>query len=210
MNDGVSSPFVTTTAAIVLAAGSSSRLGSPKQLVELDGRPMLETVVAAVAAWPVDEVVVVLGSAAEEILEAVDLGDATVVVNEGWDEGIASSIRVGLDVLTRDPSWERVFIVLGDQPRIPTDIPERLLTVAEDSHRPAVVPVYRYERGNPVLFERSLWPRLMTLEGDSGAAALLRTHPDWVEEVRFDHLPPRDVDTSSDVADLRRGSRGSA
>lgn len=209
MTDGVSSPHVTTAAAIVLAAGSSSRLGSPKQLVDLDGRPLLEAVVGAVVAWPVGEVLVVLGSGAEQILDAVDFADATVVINEGWEEGIASSIRVGLDVLTREPSWERVFIVLGDQPRIPAEIPERLLAVAEDAYHPAVVPVYRYERGNPVLFERSLWPRLMTLEGDSGASALLRTHPEWVEEVRFDHLPPRDVDTPSDVADLRRGPRGS-
>lgn len=198
---------MSTTAAIVLAAGASTRLGSPKQLVELDGRPLLESVVAAVHEWPVDLVIVVLGASADEILDSVDLGEAMVIVNEGWDEGIASSIRVGLDVLTREPGWERAFIVMGDQPRIPPEVPERMLAVAEDSSRPAVVPVYRYERGNPVLFDRSLWPRLMTLEGDGGASGLMRTHQEWVEEVRFDHLPPRDVDTQSDVADLRRGFR---
>jgi molybdenum cofactor cytidylyltransferase len=198
---------VSTTAAIVLAAGSSSRLGTPKQLVDLDGRPMLEAVVAATSSWPVDTVVVVLGSGADAIIESVDVGAAVVVINEGWVEGIASSIRVGLDVLTREPGWERAFIVLGDQPAIPDEVPEGLLEAMEFSGRPAAVPVYRYERGNPVLFDRGLWPRLMTLEGDSGAAALLRTHPEWVEEVRFDHLPPRDIDTESDVADLRRGFR---
>lgn len=198
---------MSTTAAIVLAAGASSRLGTTKQLVDVGGRPMLESVVAAAASWPVDTVVVVLGSGADEILEAVDLGEAVVVVNEGWDEGIASSIRVGLDVLSREPGWERAFIVLGDQPAIPGEVPERLLEAMEYSGRPAAVPVYRYERGNPVLFDRGLWPRLMTLEGDTGAAALLRTHPEWVEEVRFDQLPPRDIDTSDDVADLNRGFR---
>ena len=198
---------MSTTAAIVLAAGSSSRLGTPKQLVDLGGRPLLESVVAAVSTWPVGRVVVVLGSGADDILESVDLGDAVVVVNDGWEEGIASSIRVGLDVLTRDPGWERVFMVLGDQPAIPDDVPQRLLDGMEDSGRPAAVPVYRYERGNPVLFDRGLWPRLMTLEGDSGAAGLLRTHPEWVQEVRFDQLPPPDVDTPADVADLQRGFR---
>ena len=168
---------------------------------------MLESIVSAVAAWPVGTVIVVLGSGADDIVGSVDLGDAVVVVNEGWDEGIASSIRVGLDVLTRDPAWERVFMVLGDQPTIPDDVPVRLLDAMEESGRPAAVPVYRYERGNPVLFDRGLWPRLMTLEGDSGAAALLRTHPEWVEEVRFDWLPPRDIDTPADVADLSRGNR---
>jgi molybdenum cofactor cytidylyltransferase len=171
---------------------------------------MLEAVVDSVTHWPVELVVVVLGASAEEILEAVDLGESVVAINEGWAEGIGSSIRVGFDVLTRDPVWERAFIVLGDQPRIPQDVPERLLAVALDASRPAIVPVYRYERGNPVLFDRSLWPRLMTLEGDVGASVLLRTHDDWVEEVRFDHLPPRDIDTASDVADLHRGVRGTA
>jgi molybdenum cofactor cytidylyltransferase len=198
---------VSTTAAIVLAAGSSSRLGSPKQLVDIGGRPLLESVVAAVGGWGVGIVVVVLGSGADEILESVDFGDALAVVNEGWEEGIASSIRVGLDVLTRDPVWERVFVVLGDQPRIPDDVPLGLMDALEESARPAAVPVYRYERGNPVLFDRGLWPRLMTLEGDTGASGLLLAHPEWVQEVRFDHLPPRDVDTRSDVAELQRGSR---
>lgn len=204
---GLSSSDVSTIAAIVLAAGSSSRLGSPKQLVDLEGRPLLESIVADVHEWPVDLVIVVLGSGADEILDAVDFGEAMIVINEGWDEGIASSIRVGLDVLTRDPGWERAFVVLGDQPSIPAGVPARLLAVAEDSSRPVTAPVYRYERGNPVLFERSMWPRLMTLEGDTGASALLRTHPEWVEDVRFDQLPPRDVDTIADVADLKRGFR---
>lgn len=168
---------------------------------------MLESVVASVAAWPVGLVVVVLGANAEEILESVDLAEAVVAINEGWDEGIASSLRVGLDVVSREPSWESVFVVLGDQPRIPPEVPGRLVEALSDSGRPAVVPVYRYERGNPVLFARSLWPRLMTLEGDAGAAGLLAAHREWVEEVRFDHLPPRDVDTAADVADLRRGTR---
>jgi molybdenum cofactor cytidylyltransferase len=200
---------VSGTAAIVLAAGSSSRLGSPKQLVDVGGRPMLESIVASVSEWPVEVVVVVLGSGADEVLEAVDFGDALVAVNDGWEEGIASSIRVGLDVLTRDPAWERVFVVLGDQPSIPDEVPVRLLEAMEASGRPAAAPVYRYDRGNPVLFDRGLWPRLMTLEGDAGASALLRTHPEWVEEVRFDQLPPRDIDTASDVADLHRGFRSS-
>lgn len=201
---------MSTTAAVVLAAGASERLGTPKQLVDWNGRPLLEGVVRAVAEWPVDVVVVVLGASAEEILERVDLDDAVVAINEGWAEGMASSIRVAFDILTRDRAITRAFVVLGDQPRIPVEVPERLLAVAQDATRPAIVPVYRYERGNPVLFDRSLWPRLMTLEGDAGASALLRTHHEWVEEVRFDQLAPRDIDTPSDVADLQRGQHSGA
>jgi molybdenum cofactor cytidylyltransferase len=191
-----------STAALVLAAGGSRRLGSPKQLVAWRGRPLLEGVLGAVAGWPVDEVVVVLGAYEEEILSSVDFRDAVVVLNPDWEEGVASSIRVGLDVLTRDPRFDRTFVALGDQPQIPDGVPASLLAAMAESGRPAAVPKYRYERANPVLFHRSLWPRLMSLEGDAGAARLLQTHPEWVEEVWIDHVPPRDVDTQHDVADL--------
>ena len=197
--------MVSTTAAVVLAGGASRRLGQPKQLVRWRDRPLLEHVVKGVVEWPVNLVVVVLGHSAEQVLEEVDFGSALVAINEGWEEGIASSLRVGLDVLARDPRVDLTFVALGDQPGIPAEVPGLLLAAAAESPRPALVPLYRYERGNPVLFRRMLWERLMTLEGDHGAAELLRAHADWVEEVRVDHAPPRDIDTASDVADLLAG-----
>jgi molybdenum cofactor cytidylyltransferase len=171
----------------------------PKQLVDWGGRPLLQHVVAAVATWPVGGVAVVLGAHAEEILDQVDFGPALVVVNPGWEEGIASSLRVGLDLLSRDSREEAAFIALGDQPQIPADVPAALLAGAEESGRPAVVPVYRYQRGNPVLVARSLWARLMSLQGDVGAAVMLQAHPAWVYEVRFDHSPPADIDLPTDI-----------
>jgi molybdenum cofactor cytidylyltransferase len=189
-------------AALVLAAGSSDRLGRPKQLVPFEGRPLLEHVIGMVRSWPVDEMVVVLGAHAEEVLEAVDFGDATVAINEGWQEGVASSLRVGLDILSRRPRITHVLVALGDQPEVPEEVPGALIAAAEMARRPALVPVYRFDRANPVLFERSLWERLMALEGDAGASGFLKAHPNLVEEVRFQHLPPRDIDTESDVADL--------
>ncbi len=69
--------------------------------------------------------------------------------------------------------------------------------------RQAIVPKYRYVWGNPVLVERSLWPRLMSLEGDEGAKGLLQAHPDWVHEVWFEMRPPRDIDTRADFDELR-------
>ena len=197
--------MASTTAAVVLAGGGSRRLGYPKQLIRLRDRPLLEHVARSVLNWPVDLVVVVLGASAEEIIDAVDFGDAVVAINDDWEEGIASSLRVGLDVLSRDPHIDLAFVVLGDQPGIPPDVPAVLLQAASSSPRLAIAPVYRYERSHPVLFRRQLWERLMTLEGDQGAAALLKAHPDWVEEVRVDHLPPKDIDTADDVADLTAG-----
>lgn len=193
------------TIALVLAAGASRRLGRPKQLIDWRGAPLLQRVVDAVAAWPVDGVAVVLGAYEEEILAAVVFGEALVVLNPEWEEGIASSLRVGLDAVARDGRAERVFVVLGDQPGIPPEVPEGLLEGMERSGKPAVIPKYRYQRGNPVLVSRFLWPRLMSLEGDAGAARLLQAHPEWVHEVRFDHPLPRDVDTPQDLGDLLGG-----
>jgi len=196
---------MTPTSALVLAAGGSSRLGQPKQLLEWKGKPLLAHVVDAVRTWPVESVAVVLGAFEAEILDAVDLEDLLVVVNLEWEEGIASSLRVGLDALSRETRSERAFIVLGDQPRIPAEVPAGLAAAMDASGKPAAVPKYRYQRANPVLVDRFLWSRLMSLEGDAGAARLLQAHPEWVEEVRFDHPVPRDIDTPGDAADLQSG-----
>lgn len=179
-------------------------MSRPKQLLDWGGRPLLQHVLELVTSWPVRGVAVVLGAYAEEILDRVDFGSALVAVNPGWEEGIASSLRVGLDLLARESKDDAAFIVLADQPQIPPDVPAALLSGAEESGRPAVVPVYRYQRGNPVLAARSLWPRLMSLEGDAGAAALLQAHPAWVHEVRFDHPAPADIDFPADIHNFPR------
>lgn len=190
-------------AVLLLAAGGSTRLGRPKQLVDWGGQPLLSHAIAEVSAWPAERIVVVIGSAAEEVLEAVDFGSAEVVVNPEWDEGLASSLRVGLDVLSRDARIDAAFVALADQPAVEETVPDRLLAAYQATRRLVVVPKYRYARGNPVLLDRQLWPRLMSLSGDEGGRRLFQAHPDWVEEVWFDTLPPRDVDTEADLRELR-------
>jgi molybdenum cofactor cytidylyltransferase len=189
--------------ALILAAGPSTRLGRPKQLLPWGGPTLLGRVVAQTLMWPVNSVWVVLGNRYEEILEAVDFGEAGVIENPEWEEGMASSMRVGLDAASRDRSTEAALIVMGDQPGIDPDVVAALLDHHQSSDALAIVPKYRYVRGHPVLVARALWPRLMSLEGDQGARNLLQAHPDWVEEVFFEQLAPRDVDTSDDVTDLQ-------
>jgi molybdenum cofactor cytidylyltransferase len=190
-------------AALILAAGASSRMGESKQLLDWGGRPLLGHILEQARAWPVDQLVVVLGSEAETILDRVDLGQAVVVLNPEWREGQASSLRAGLAALEREVRMEAAFIVLGDQPEVDPAVLSALMEAYRRSGRWAVVPKYRYTRGHPVLVDRALWPRLMSLRGDEGARRLLQAHPEWVEEVRFDQLPPRDVDTPLDAAELR-------
>jgi molybdenum cofactor cytidylyltransferase len=192
-----------SVAALVLAAGSSSRLGRPKQLEEWGATNLLSHIVAATALFPVDEVWVVLGSGIDDVLASVDLGDAGVVENPEWEEGIASSIRVGLDALLQSSRCDVALIVLGDQPNVSPEVVEELLISHQKSDLPVTLPKYRYSRGNPVAVDRSLWPRLMSLEGDDGAQRLWQAHPEWVNEVWFAELAPRDVDTEADVVEMR-------
>jgi molybdenum cofactor cytidylyltransferase len=192
-----------TMAALVLAAGGSSRLGRPKQLEPWGEVTLLGRVVEAVRTYPVDETWVVLGAAFDEILETVDLESFSVVENPEWEEGIASSLRVGLDALTQLSRADAALIVIGDQPEVDPEVVTALLEVFDRGRAPVVVPKYRYAWGNPVVVDRSLWPRLMSLEGDDGAMRLFRAHPEWVEEVWFEQLPPRDVDTDADIDELR-------
>lgn len=191
------------TAAIVLAAGGSQRLGRPKQLEPWGPKNLLSYVVQTTSSFPVDEVWVVLGHDWERILEESDLGDSGVIENPEWEEGIASSIRVGFDALTRLSKCDRALIVIGDQPDVPKEIVEALMESHESAGKPVTVPKYRYSWGNPVVVDRSLWPRLMSLDGDDGAKRLWQAHPEWVNEVWFAEVAPRDVDTEDDISELR-------
>ncbi|MDP9493604.1 MAG: nucleotidyltransferase family protein [Actinomycetota bacterium] len=190
-------------AAVILAAGRSRRLGRPKQLEPWGDTNLLGHVVARTNEFPVEEVWVVVGYESDRILAEVDLGEAGVVENPEWEEGIASSIRVGLDALTRLSRCDQALIVLGDQPAVPVQVVDELLASHARADRPVSVPKYRYTSGNPVLVDRLLWPRLMSLEGDEGAGRLWQAHPEWVNEVWFSDLAPRDVDTERDVVDMR-------
>ncbi len=192
-----------STAAVVLAAGGSRRLGRTKQLEPWGRSNLLSHVVSRTFEFPVDEVWVVLGHEADQILDDTDLGEAYVVENLEWEEGIASSLRVALDALTRLSRCDQALIVIGDQPEVPADTVSELLESHARSGKPVSIPKYRYSWGNPVVVHRSLWPRLMSLEGDEGAKRLWQAHPEWVNEVWFSDSAPRDVDTEDDVRELK-------
>lgn len=192
-----------STAAVVLAAGGSSRLGRTKQLEPWGDSNLISHVVSRTSEFPVDEVWVILGHDSERILAESDLGDAYVVENLEWEEGIASSLRVALDALTRLSRCERALVVIGDQPDIPVEVVEELLVSHRRSGKQVTIPKYRYSWGNPVVVDRSLWARVMSLEGDEGAQRLWQAHPEWVNEVWFPGSAPRDVDTEEDVTELR-------
>lgn len=199
------------SAGLVLAAGSSSRMGSPKQLLPFEGRPLLERVLDEVNASGLDEVLVVLGANAERIEEEVRLGRARVVRNPDHAEGMSSSLRAGLRAL--GPEVGRVVVILGDQPGVTAALLDELLGLQAGSGLPAAALSFEGMLHPPVVMERSLWGDLEALSGDVGCRRLIRARPELVAPLPAP-VPghhPVDVDTPEDYERLTRApSAGTA
>jgi len=186
--------------ALVLAAGAATRFGSPKQLAPLDGRPLLQHPLDALAAAGIDDVVVVLGAEAAAIEAAIEWRGERRRINERHRDGLASSLRVGLDAAAEEAATEAVLVVLGDQPGLRPEVVREVIAGAGATDLPIVRP--RYERDgapNPVLVRRAAWALAARLEGDRGLGPLLADHPDLVHEVAVAGSIP-DVDTPADLA----------
>lgn len=181
-------------AGLILAAGAARRFGAPKQLAELDGRPLLEHALAALASAPLDRAVVVLGAHADLVRERVDLHGAEAVECAEWSHGQAASLRAGLAAV---PDAEAVVVALGDQPFLSSRAVARVLA-ARRSGVDAVRATYHGRPGHPVVLESSLFQRLATLTGDAGARELLADSS--VLDVACDGLGrPDDVDTPEEL-----------
>jgi molybdenum cofactor cytidylyltransferase len=186
--------------AAVLAAGASTRFGSPKLLADLDGRPVLQHVLDAVGNAGLDDVVVVLGDGAAAVERAIDWRRQRRVINPRPQDGLSSSLHVALRAAAGDPAFEAAIILLGDQPAVRPEAIRGVIDAAEASGRPFVRARYARDGApNPVLIRRPAWPEAMALEGDRGLGPLLAANPDRVELVDVDGDNP-DVDTPEDLA----------
>ena len=192
-----------TVAGLVLAAGAGRRFGGPKALVDLDGEVLVDRAIRMLADAGCAPVVVVLGAAAPDVVARARLDHAVVIVNDGWDEGIGSSLRCGLAALT-DLRAAAAVIALVDQPQVTAAVVRRLVDGWRDG-RPARVATYDGKRRNPVLLAAQVWAAVSAVaRDDEGARAWMRAHPDDVEEVACDDLGrPADIDTPADLDLLR-------
>ena len=185
---------------VVLAAGGASRFGSPKQLAELDGVPLLQHAIDAMLAVPaIDPVVVVLGAEAERVAAAVDLGDARSAVCEAWAEGMAASLRCGVEAVG-DCDW----VILGDQPRVTPQVIAAVMDNADSAPigTAAVRATYGGAPGHPVALGRAILPQVAALHGDVGARELLgHATVRTFEAGRL--CDPTDVDTPQELEALR-------
>ena len=192
-------------AAIILAAGESTRMGFPKQLAEYKGNTILETVVETVSSY-IENTVVVLGHENETLTEKINFKNSTILINENWEEGIVSSIRTGLFYLNSAKNIDGVLIFMGDQPAINNDVIKKLLEVQHDEDE-VVVPQYRYETGYPVLIPRFFWNKLELitqddLDGDDSVFKnfelidYFETSETKIKILNFNFLKPTDYDLS--------------
>lgn len=184
---------------LVLAAGASTRLGRPKQLARIGGRPALHGVVASAVALTGHAVTVVIGAHAGEITRLLAHSPASVVVNRQWQEGLASSIRCGLAALP--PACEAVLILLGDQVAVTADDLKRLVSAWNEQDNMIAAATYDQHVGVPAIFPRMCFPELTQLRGDQGARRLIERNGDRLVRVAMPNAAV-DLDTPQDLAAL--------
>ena len=182
---------------LILGAGASSRFGQPKQLLPFRGTTLLGWVIRqAERADGLDEIIVVLGRAADEIRERVNFGSAKVVDNPVFGEGCASSYRAG--ITAANPDSDAIIIILGDQPGVESEIINGVAEKWRQSDGQIVLASYRGHKGHPMLFAKPLYDKLIGLHGDKAAWKLVDRNPDLLREVSFDRPFPEDIDTQED------------
>lgn len=186
--------------AIILAAGASTRMGEPKQLLPLDGQPLIVRTVLAALASPTWPVVVVLGAHAEEIRPLLARLPVLVAENPAWAEGMASSIRAGVATLQQfSRSLDGALVALCDQPDFSADVIAQLIAAQHTTRRSIVAARYGGRNGAPALFLREHFPALASLTGEDGARALLNATPGQIATVELPALAV-DLDTPADYA----------
>jgi molybdenum cofactor cytidylyltransferase len=193
--------------AVVLAAGMSSRMGESKQLLRLGGRTVLQQTLENLRGARVDEIILVLGFAAETIAANTAVEGVKVVINPQFADGMGSSLRTGLAAL--DPVINAALVVLADQPFIRPVTLDQLIDGYLQSGAQIAIPTYRGFRGNPVLLDRSVFAEVMALTGDVACRAIFGSHTDGIVKVPVDDLGVLlDIDNRDDFERLQRFAGG--
>ena len=184
-------------AAIILAAGSASRMGQPKQLLDWGGRPLVRVVAEHALAARLDRVLVVVGASGDAVAAALAGLPIDLIDNPAYAEGQSTSLHAGVAAL--GPREDAALILLGDQPFVTPAVIGRIAAEWRSCRASIVAPAYQGQRGNPVLFARAVFPELLATSGDQGARAILAADPSRVHLVQFDDPRPLvDIDTPED------------
>ena len=189
-------------AAVVLAAGMSRRMGTPKQMLRMGDETILERTLKNVRASKVSEIVLVLGHAADEVQKTIATEGLKVVVNPDYQQGMGTSLRFGLAAVDADAA----LIVLADQPWISSNTFNRLIECHQERKPQIIVPTYRGFRGNPVLLDRSVFHEMQALKGDVGCRAIFGDHVGNILKLPVDDPGIlMDIDSHDDFEKLTAG-----
>ena len=188
------------TTAIVLAAGLSRRMGRPKLLLDLRGKPVIRHTVERLTAAGMDEILVIVGPQHDALERALGGLRIRLVVNPTPEVGQGSSVSAGIRALAVGTT--AVLIALGDQPGISVDVIRRLLDALRASGKSIAAPRYADGLGNPVIFAAEVFPELVALPGDRGARSVVEKDPNRLAVVDIASPMPSDLDTPEDYERL--------
>ncbi len=186
------------TGVILLAAGSSSRLGRPKQLINYQDKTLIQHSIEAALNSTANDLVVVLGSNSELIQTGIESKEVPVLVHEHWEEGMSSSMQCGLRYLIETSQVEQVILMLCDQPYVTQDLLDQLMNGKKASRKGILACSYSGTVGVPALFDQTYFPELFALMGAEGAKKVILNHQEDVFLIGFP-LGAVDLDTEEDV-----------
>ncbi len=196
--------IVNSCGIILLAGGASTRLGQPKQSLQYHGKTLLEHSADEAINAKADAVVVVLGKNAELFKDAINKEDVRVVINNDWGEGMASSVRLGLDaILKSKPYIDAVIFMVCDQPHISSLVLNELITTQQKTTKQIVTCDYGGSIGPPALFHKKYFRELMELKGDIGARNIIQQNMNDVATILFPD-GKIDIDTKEDYEALKK------
>jgi molybdenum cofactor cytidylyltransferase len=192
-------------AALILAAGESSRFGRPKQLIEFRGKTLIRRAVDAGIEAKCAPIVVVAGSAREKIEEELRSSEAEVVENKKWKQGIGTSIRAGVAHLMSRENPDGIVLLTCDQPFVDAAVVHGLIQLHQQSGKPIVASSYANTLGVPALFARTYFDHLLALKDDTGAKSIIARNP---RDVALFSFPEGniDIDSPEDWENLERSA----
>jgi molybdenum cofactor cytidylyltransferase len=186
------------TGAVIVAAGGSSRLGQPKQLLRFRGKSLVHHIVAAARQAGCSPVIVVIGSDSEKVIDGLQSTSAVIVENENWQRGIGSSIRAGVQGLIHyAPEIDAVVLLVCDQPGANADTIRNLIKLREETKKSIVASYYADTLGVPAFFDRSLFDELLSLGNEAGAKSIILRNRECVAQLAFPE-GAIDIDTWED------------
>lgn len=186
------------TGIILLAAGSSSRLGRPKQLINYQGKTLIQYSIEVARQSAAEDLVVVLGANSKLIQTGIQSKDIPMLVHAHWEEGMSSSMQCGLRHLSTTSQVEQVILMLCDQPYVSQELLDQLIHEKKTSGKGIVACRYAGTVGVPALFDQCYFLELLELKGSEGAKKVILSHLEDVFLIDFP-LGAVDLDTEEDV-----------